>query len=183
MKMIHRMLLGLALAAAPLPLAAQGGAGPDVDAADPRPFALLHEHAAELNLSAAQVSRLEAIARRLEAQNGPLREQLRRQMADFRQERRAAFQRLTPEQRRDTLARLRDERLQGHRADVPEPMRPTVGQMRRNLQAAMQEAQGVLTPQQKARARQLIRARGPGGGRPGAGGPGRRRRPGAPGRP
>jgi hypothetical protein len=64
------------------------------------------------------------------------------------------MERLTPEQRRDTLRRLRQER---EPRDVPPAMRPLVVEMRRNVEAARRQAENVLTPRQKARARMLVR--------------------------
>jgi len=119
----------------------------------------------ELQLTDAQVTRLQEIGRRLEERNGPIRAQLQAQHEQFKAQRRAQMERLTPEQRRDTLRRLREEGQRRHR-EVPQAMRAPMEQMRANIRAAMEEAQGVLNAQQKERARQLMReARQARGGR------------------
>jgi iron-sulfur cluster repair protein YtfE (RIC family) len=107
----------------------------------------------ELQLTDAQVARLQEIGRRLEERNAPFRAQLETQREQYKAERRAQMEKLTPEQRRDTLRMLRERR---GRKEVPQAMRAPMERMRENLQAAMQEAQAVLTPQQKERARQLM---------------------------
>lgn len=147
----------------PAALRAQGGAGPRErmareavmqEAGERRAFELLLRHRGELALSGAQVERLEAIARQLEARNRPLRQRLLAERQRYQAELRARMERLTAEQRRDTLRRLR---AGGPPAQVPAAMRPTVEEMRRNIRQATQEAQGVLTPAQKERARALVR--------------------------
>lgn len=118
-----------------------------------RPFELLRRHRAELQLTDEQVTRLEAIARRLEERNAPLRAQLRGARERMVAERRATLERLSPEQRRDSVRRMRENvRLRG----VPEALRAPMEQMRTNQRAAMEEAQQVLTEQQKERARALV---------------------------
>jgi hypothetical protein len=62
---------------------------------------------------------------------------------------------MTPEQRQAELARVR---AQG-RPPVPEELRPLVQRIRGNVAGARREAGTVLTPRQKARARQLLRER------------------------
>ncbi|HEY0095103.1 MAG TPA: hypothetical protein VGB96_12290, partial [Archangium sp.] len=89
--------------------------------------------------------------------------QLATQRQQYAGQRRTQMERLTPEQRRDTLRSLREGTS---RRDIPEPMRATMTQMRTNIQSAMQEAQNVLTAQQKERARELMKqARAERGGR------------------
>lgn len=158
---IHRILLILALVALPLPALAQhsrehGAASARGREKAHRPFALLLDHRRDLGLTADQVTRLQGIARSLEAQNRPLREQLRRQREAYFAARRAQIARLSPDARRDTLRRLRDERGKPH--PLPPEMRPVVEQMRANTHAAMEDAETVLTPDQKERARALYRA-------------------------
>lgn len=135
----------------------------------------------ELQLTDAQVARLQEIGRRLEERNAPFRAQLETQRERYKAERRAQMEKLTPEQRRDTLRMLRERR---GRKQLPQAMRAPMERMRENLQAAMREAQTVLTPQQKERARQLMaEARQARGDRMGAEGRHRRggqRRDGAP---
>jgi hypothetical protein len=162
MKSYVRYMVALSLLAA-APAAAQTGR-PGADSArggrwehggkHHRPaFQGLLAHRQELQLTDAQVSRLQEIGRRLEERNAPIRAQLRSHHEQFKAQRRAQMERLTPEQRRDTLRRLREE---GHRREVPQAMRAPMEQMRANIRAAMEEAQGVLNPQQKERARQLM---------------------------
>ena len=170
MKSYVRYMVALSLLAA-APAAAQTGR-PGADTArggrweqggrQHRPaFQGLLAHREVLQLTAAQVTRLQEIGRRLEERNRPIRAQLQAQQEQFKAQRRAQMERLTPEQRRDTLRRLRDE---GHRREIPQAMRAPMEQMRANIRAAMEEAHGVLNPQQKERARQLMqearRARG-----------------------
>lgn len=157
-----RALLLVALLAAPAAAAAQDGAAPPAwSRADERreaaPLAALLRHREELRLSREQVARLEAVGRALEERNRPLRQQLRRQREAFVEQRRAQVRRLSPEQRRDTLRRLREERARGE--GLPGEMKPVVERMRANTRLAMQEVQRVLTPEQKRRARALVRER------------------------
>ena len=178
--------LGLLLAVSPAvaqPGAAAGQAQPGAELLEEheqRPLETLMEVRQELNLSDAQVERLQQIAIRLDATNRPLREELLRRWQAYREQRRAELLRMTPEQRQAELARVR---AQG-RPPVPQELRPLVQRIRGNIAGAMREAGTVLTPQQKARAREMMRQRrgarmGPGrGGRMGGrGGLGGRRRP------
>ncbi len=160
-KLRHALLL-LALLAAPAAAAAQdGAAAPDWSRAEERredaPFVALLRHQRELRLSREQVARLEAVGRALEERNRPLRQQLRRQREAYVEQRRAQVRRLSPEQRRDTLRRLRRESARGE--GLPPEMKPVVERMRSNTRRAMVEAQRVLTPEQKRRARALVRER------------------------
>lgn len=154
-------LLAALPAAVPAVVHAQDGApsprGPAAEREGAMPFAVLLRHRGELRLSRAQVARLEAVGRALEERNRPLRQQLRRQREEFLERRRAQVGRLSPEQRRDTLRRLREERARGE--GLPPQMRPVVERMRANTRRAMEDAQRVLTPEQKRRARALVRDR------------------------
>lgn len=160
MKTLITCGLALALAAGTAaPVAAQPGR--DTDAAARQrgealpAFQSLMRHRAELGLSDAQVRQLQAIRVRLETQNTPLRRQLATQAGSLRAERRAQLERMSPEERRAELRRLR--RLPaGER--VPADMRPVVQQMRVNIAEATHQAQGVLTAEQRVRARDLLRA-------------------------
>jgi hypothetical protein len=171
---IHPLLLGAAaLLLHTVALAAQpGGAAlpPGMPgAADERPFARLMELRAALELSDAQVARLSEIAARLEETNRPLRAELFSQWQAWREQRRAELLRMTPSAREAELRRLREEGP----PPLPESMRPLAQRIRGNVAAAMGEAGGVLTPRQKARARQLVRQeriRRNGGFRPRRGG-------------
>jgi hypothetical protein len=176
------LLAAAALLLGAAPAAAQDAAAPArgaemLDRREQRPLDLLMEVRGELGLSDAQVARLQSIAGRLEETNRPLREELLRRWQAVREERRAELMRMTPEQRQAELRRVRQ---QGP-PPVPESLRPLVQRMRRNIAGAMREAGTVLTPEQKARARALVRERrgggqmgpgmrGGGGRRPGMGG-------------
>lgn len=193
MKSYVRYTLAFALLAA-APVAAQGGRADSTRAprwergagrGESRPaMERLVALRQELQLTDAQVTRLQEIGRRLEERNAPFRAQLAAQREQYKAERRAQMEKLTPEQRRDTLRMLRER---GGRREIPQAMRAPMERMRENLQAAMQEAQAVLTPQQKERARQLMaearQARGDrmsaGEGRHRRGGQGRGGQPGA----
>lgn len=179
MKLLTIAAVALSLAAgATAPLSAQPGrdtAGVRARGEALPAFQRLMRNRAELGLSDAQVRQLEGIREGLEARNAPLRQQLAAQSQRWRTERREQLQRLTPEERRAELRRLRgqprDER-------VPADMQPVVRQMRVNIEEAMHQAQGVLTAEQRVRARDLLRGER-GVRRPGA----RERRPGAGARP
>jgi len=172
--LIHTRFRALLLAAAALlvalaPAAAQPGPHGDpglheLRQTEQRPLELLMQVRDELRLTDAQVVRLRGIAGRLEETNRPLRRQLVAEYGRWREQRRARLERMTPAQRRAELRHARG----GRRADVPPPLRPLVGQIRGNVREAMQEAAEVLTPAQRARARELIQERrghGPGHGR------------------
>lgn len=157
---IVRLALVLAAALA-TPLAAQPGReGDDAvilrqeDAAR-RPFDALLRHRTELRLSREQVQRIEVIGHQLEERNAPLRRRLVAEHDRWRQERRAQLERMTPEQRRRELRRLREERARA--PQVPEPLRPTVREMSVNIEEAIHQAQGVLTADQRLRARHILR--------------------------
>lgn len=162
MKTSIRYMIAFALLAA-APVAAQTGRAGADSARGGRwqhghgegrtPFQGLIAHRQELQLTDAQVTRLQEIGRRLDERNAPLRAQLASHREQYAARRRAQMERLTPEQRRDTLQRLRQS---GRGRQVPEAMRAPMEQMRANIRAAVQEAQGVLTAPQKERARQLM---------------------------
>jgi DNA anti-recombination protein RmuC len=174
MKNVRYMVALSVLAAAPL--AAQQSPRPGAEGQPGRrweqgpgherraPFQRLIEHRQQLELTDAQVARLQAIGARLEEQNRPLVAQLQQQRERFMEQRRAQMEKLSPEQRRDTLRALRTA---GRRREIPDAMRPPMEQMRRNIHAAREEVQGVLTPQQKERARELMREGRRGEGRRG----------------
>ncbi len=162
-----------ALLVAAAPAAAQPG--PDgqpglqeLQETEQRPLDLLMQVRDELQLSDPQVARLRQIAGRLEETNRPLRRQLFEEYGRWREQRRAELERMTPAQRR---AELRRANAAG-RPPVPPPLRPLVARIHGNRQQALREAASVLTPEQRARAREMIGARR--GGRMG-GGPGMRR--------
>lgn len=174
---VRFLAAGLMLLAA-APVAAQGGGqqpqqldGAVIEEREQRPFDLLLERRQELGLSPDQVTRLQAIAARLEETNRPLREELVRRWQAEREQRRAELMRMTPEERRAELRRLRENGP----PPVPESMRPLMQRVRQNIGAAMREAGGVLTPGQKAQVRRMVgeRNRGMGMGPGGRRGPGR----------
>lgn len=164
---LFRSVLALALLALPAAATAQRGGPPrgapphEVVRGDDggRAFALLLRERERLALTDEQVRRLDTIRRRLEARNAPLRAQLRREHARFVAQRREQLARLTPDQRRDTLRALREQRRRGAGPRLPAAMRPLAVQMRENIRLAMGEAQGVLSHEQKQRARRLLRER------------------------
>ncbi len=159
MKLLTIAAVALSLAAGTAaPLAAQPGR--DTAAVRARGAALpaferLMRHRAELNLSDAQVRQLEGIRERLQARNAPLRQQLAAQSQRWRTERREQLQRMSAEERRAELRRLRAQRAAER---VPADMQPLMRQMRVNIDEAMHQAQGVLTAEQRVRARELLRA-------------------------
>lgn len=183
MKRVFRYLLALAVLAAAIPAAAQPGRGHEgarlerevlAPGADWRPFELLVRARRELQLTEPQVARLQAIAGRLQERNAPLRRRLLEERERLVTRRREEIQRQlegkSREERAEILRRLRHEERP---RDLSPELRPVVEEMRRNLNAAMREAHGVLTPRQRARARQLMRehlppreGRGPGARRP-----------------
>jgi hypothetical protein len=159
MKHLVRYGFALALAAtAAAPLAAQPGAdtvaGVMQERAARRPFDAVLRHRAELELSDAQVRQLQTIRERLEQRNAPLRSRLVEQTQRWRAERRGQLERMTPRERRQELRRMR-ELPAGQR--VPADVQPIVRQMRVNIEEATHQAQGVLTPEQRLRVRELLR--------------------------
>jgi hypothetical protein len=151
---LARWMLAALLAAAPAAAAAQApdDRAPEPGGVEAGAFQLLRDHRDELGITSAQAARLHEIAERLQVANQPLREQLAQRRAAFLAQRRAALVRMTPEQRRAELARIR-----ARGGEVPADWRPLLERMRANQRAAMGQAQAVLTLQQKARARGLVR--------------------------
>lgn len=113
------------------------------------PLEHLLQRREQLNLTAEQVARLEAVQRRVQEQNRPLMEQLRqlRGPAGARPERGARGAELTPEQR-EALRRTREQ------------ARPIMERLRENNQAARREVEQVLTDAQKQQLRQWHEQRG-----------------------
>jgi hypothetical protein len=163
---VRYVLAALLAAFAAAPAAAQPGDRPPFpeDAAR-RPFDALLRHRGELQLSAEQVRRIEAIGRQLEERNAPLRQRLVQDHQRWREERRAQLERMTPQQRRAELRRMRGQRGE---PPVPEALRPTVQQMRVNISDALHQAQGVLTAEQRVRAQDILRRQMRAEHRPGA---------------
>ncbi len=163
MRTTFRAMLAIALLALPAHLGAQpGGHAPGMRegmrqrAAERGPFEALLRVRGELGLTDEQVARLTAIGREVEERNRPLRQRLMQAQRRHRGETRERMARLTPAQRRDTLRAIRS----GGRPLPPE-MRRLMAEMRANVREGMRGAQGVLTPAQKARARELMRERAP----------------------
>jgi len=169
MKRIGYLALALALVSVPGALNAQetgaarqhGGHGHGARAGMARgePFARLLERRQELQLTAEQVTRIEAIRDRLRTQNQPLIEQLqaaRRQagLPERRQGEARGGERPRPtEEQRQAMRQLRER------------TRPVAEQLRTNTRTAMREVHGILTEQQRDQLRQLHREHGRGHGR------------------
>lgn len=124
--------------------------------AEHRAFDMLLRHREQLALSDQQVRRLEEIRAGLERQNAPLRQRLVEEHQRWQAERRAQLERMSPTERRAELRRVRQ--AEGG-ARVPQALQPTVRQMRLNINEAVHQAQGVLTAEQRLRARELLAAR------------------------
>jgi Spy/CpxP family protein refolding chaperone len=153
-----RMLaVALALAAAPVPALAQQPTTPQPAATvpgarrqHPRPrrdaASTLLRHRQQLDLTADQVARLEAIRQRARSQNQPLVRQIRN-----------IRERAVPGLREHRGELTADQRA-SLKATRPQVM-PLVKQIRDNEKAARQEAAAVLTAQQKQRIESLRAAR------------------------
>jgi len=139
--------------------AQRGGGGPWLPS--------ILRNAPELNLSSDQVVRLEGIERGLRERNEPLLAQLReaRERSDgrggvrdmtpearerLRRDGRSGAGAATPEQRQRMAERLR--------RGVPAELQPVMRQVRQNAAEATREARAVLTPEQLAQARELVRS-------------------------
>jgi Spy/CpxP family protein refolding chaperone len=170
---IHPRIRPLLIAAASLlvavaPAAAQPGPGEqpglqELQETEQRPLELLMRVRDELQLTDPQVARLREIAGRLEEANRPLRRQLVMEYGRWREQRRGELLRMTPAERRAELSRANA----AGRPPVPPPLRPLVARIHGNIRGAMREAASVLTPAQRARAREMIGERR--GGRMGGG--------------
>ena len=160
MSMIRSLALAVVLAAGAQAMQAQQAApsprgdhgthrlGPRHGEGDP--FARLLERRQELNLTAQQVSRIEAIRARLQAQNQPLMEQLQ---AARRQ---AGLPDRSVESRGGERPRLTEEQRAAAR-QMRERMAPVAQQLRSNRRAAMREVHEVLTEAQREQLRQKHR--------------------------
>ena len=145
MRLIGSIALAACLAAATGTLEAQQTGAPHPGRR--MPFERLLERRAELGLSAEQVSRLEGIRDRLQAQNQPLIQQIQAARREAGLPERGGARggerpRLTDEQRRAARA-MRDR------------VRPLGRQLRDNARAAMLEAQQVLTDAQREQLRRI----------------------------
>ncbi|CAN5583819.1 hypothetical protein BH24GEM3_BH24GEM3_14500 [soil metagenome] len=151
---IRPYILALALLAAPAPLLAQGS--PDAARQQPRmiretmeqrsPLASLLRDREALGLTAAQVTRLEAIQQRMIERNRPLVQRLLEMRRSLGESPRGRTQEMTPEQR---------QRWQRH----VEQARPIMKQIHENNRQAMEEVGSVLTPAQRAQVRERIEAK------------------------
>lgn len=140
--------LALALMLAPAPLAAQQSQ--DTARAAPHHWARGHgavekllRHRAELNLSAAQVARLEEINERMEEHNRPLVRQLVEMRRHWGPEFRRSRREMTPEQRAELSRRM-------------EAARPLMEKIHENNRAAMREVGELLNTEQKAAVRKML---------------------------
>lgn len=149
---IYTIAVALALAAAPATsLFAQGGdggpgRGQRLLMGPAGGVGALLANADELGLSETQLTQLEAIQRQLQELNAPLLEQVGGGRALRRGDGAAAPP--TPQER---------ENMQGSRDE----MNPVMQQLRENTLAAMEQAQAVLSAEQREQARELLAARGP----------------------
>lgn len=125
----------------------------------PGPFELLVEHRAALGLTDTQVAQIEAIRREVEASNRPLVSRLvgmRREMAPRR-----APREMSQRERAQFRSRIR-------------VARPYLERIRENNEAAMLRVREVLSEEQRAALRRLVRQRRPEGIAPRADPPGAR---------
>lgn len=134
----------------------------------------------QLNLTDAQVQRLTAIQQRLESQNRTLMERLRTQrqqagLPELRQPRGEGEGRAArPRRERGERPQLTEQQRQALQR-FREQAQPIREQIRQNQQAAVREAQGVLTEQQRQQVQQwMSQHRGRRGGAEGHGRRGRR---------
>ena len=160
MSMLVRVLLIALAASAAAPAAAQpGGRHPERPRAEERlspedgrrPFEVLLRHREQLRLTEDQVRRIQEIGRGLEARNAPLRQRLAEERQRWMARRQAELERMDAERRRDEMRRMRRERR------VPEPMQPLMREMRENITAAVRDAHGVLSDEQRTEARRVLR--------------------------
>jgi hypothetical protein len=157
MKRIFGAALAAAILAAPLALAAQDTRAPRFE-----PFASVLQYRAELDLTADQVSRIQAIQQRLQAQNEPLIAQLRAAgvaqeaergarapfTAEERREMRERMQSGTPAEREQLRAEMR-ERMGAMRSEQPERMGQRMEDMTPEQREEMRQRMGNMTPEQR----------------------------------
>jgi hypothetical protein len=95
-------------------------------------------------------------------QRAQMRERMQRTTPEQREQMRERMQQMTPEQREQMRERMQRRGGQGTARGemrVPEAVRPVLQQLQANNRAALQEAQAVLTPEQRERAGELMRQR------------------------
>lgn len=115
------------------------------------PMQVLLDHKADLALTADQVQKLEAIRAKVDKENGPRWEQLKKAFGD------KAPADMTVEERQALRERM-------------QALQPVSDKVRETNRTATTEARALLTPEQLTKMRDIMR-RGP-GNRPGRGGPG-----------
>jgi|SRR5690606_317169 len=142
---IRGLLLILALASAPAEVAAQGHREPGAaEHSRSGPVEMLLRDRTRLELSAAQVERLEAIERRMEERNRPLVTRLVQMRRDIHSEFHGRDRELEPAEREEYQRRV-------------ERAKPLLREIRENNRAAMREVGEVLTSEQKERLREMLR--------------------------
>jgi Spy/CpxP family protein refolding chaperone len=131
------------------------GAGPGAMAGVPG--AMLLERRAEIDLTAEQVSQIEAIQARVRQANAPRLEQLRAQVGDRQLAERPARPQtrheMTPEKRQELREQMR-ARSETMRAKASE-LRPLMQEVRDANRAAGEQIHAVLTAEQQARVQEL----------------------------
>ena len=135
---MRKFLAALALLVLPAALLAQGGRGERGGRGfgpGPSPVEVALQHRSELNLTADQVSKLEAVASKLEESNKPLIAELQKNRPEGQRP-----QELTEQQR--------------------EQMRAVMEQLRDNREDAQKQVASILTDQQKERVRSFRPERG-----------------------
>jgi Spy/CpxP family protein refolding chaperone len=189
MKFASRYLVAAALVAAPVPALAQTTPPPAAHGEHARegrgelrgqrgpgggsPVQRLLSQRERLKLTDAQVQRLQAIDRDLQARNAPLQQQL---AAIFPERaRRAEGARAQGERRaRPDSAQRGERRGRGERGDRPQlteaqrqqmqqrrtQAEPVMQQLRQNREAALTQARAVLTAEQQAQVSQWMERRG-----------------------
>lgn len=160
MKAMRCILVTAVLCLAPAALLAQGGGGRGMGGrggmmgamSGRSPVAFVIDHKADLQLSDDQVAKLQDIEKKVEDKNKPLVEKMRQAWGGGE---RPDFQSMSDEDRQA----------------LREKIRPITQEIRDNDDAARQEANGVLTSEQKSKVEELMqqmRQQRRSGGGPGA---------------
>jgi ribonuclease E len=184
MKFASRYLVAVALVAAPVSLAAQTTPPPAAQGEHARegrefrgqrgpgggsPVQRMLSQRERLKLTDAQVQRLQAIDRDLQARNAPLQQQLASIFPERAQ--RAAAGAQGERRARPDGARRGERRQRGERPQLTEAQRqqmqqrraqaePVMQQLRQNGEAALTQARSVLTAEQQAQVNQWMERRG-----------------------
>jgi ribonuclease E len=186
MKFASRYLVAAALVAAPVSLAAQTTPPPAAQGEHARegrgelrgqrgpgggsPVQRMLSQRERLKLTDAQVQRLQAIDRDLQARNAPLQQQLASIFPE-RAQRAAAAGAQGERRARPDGARRGERRQRGERPQLTEAQRqqmqqrraqaePVMQQLRQNRDAALTQARSVLTAEQQAQVNQWMERRG-----------------------